>query len=466
MTEHRSDLGARRPSVTGPEHVVDERPLYERDLDALIGQPVAGLRRVVLAVSGGSDSMALMILFARWMKSGRVPEGLVVEVATVDHGLRVESAREADWVAERARALGFRHTTLVWSGTKPKTGVQEEARAARYALLAAHAQAGPQPSAVVTAHTADDQAETLLMRLGRGSGLDGLAGMAPERPLMPDGSVMLVRPLLGLSKVALRGMLTRAGGTWIEDPSNECVDFERVRLRAADAHIEALGLSNSKLALSARRLFRARQALDTLAQEKLTQIVDLHDGSYASLPSGAWAAEPAEIRVRLLVRLLDAFGGLARPAQLSQVEALEAVLCEGRPLAQTLGGCMVSQGWTTLRLYREPGRQEIANVTLEAGREILWDRRFRLGYRLADADEEIADGEEERAPVSVRPLGLDVYATLRDRIAPADRPPARAAATLPSFWSGNELLAVPTLPGAPAGDGRFTVSFLGFDRLG
>lgn len=462
MTEHRPIESARRPSSSsGPDHVVDERLLYERDLDALIGQPLAGFRRVVLAVSGGSDSMALMVLVARWVKAGRVPDGLVIEVATVDHGLRPQSAREADWVAERARALGFQHTTLVWSGEKPRSSVQEEARAARYALLTAHGQSGATPTAIVTAHTADDQAETLIMRLGRGSGLDGLASMAPARPLMPDGSVALVRPLLGLSNTALRGLLTRVGGVWLEDPSNECGDFERVRLRAADEHLDALGLSNSKLALSARRLFRARQALDAMTQDKLSRFVELHEGSYASLARGAWAAEPSELRVRMLVRLLDAFGGMARPAQLSQVETLEAVLVEGRPLAQTLGGCMVSQGWTTLRLYREPGRQEIADVALEPGREIVWDRRFRVGYRPAAEDE-----EEGPSVVQVRPLGLAAYATLRDGIAAADRPPARAAATLPSFWSEGRLLAVPTLPGAPTGDGRFTVSFLGFDRVG
>lgn len=455
MTEHRPIEKTRRLSPSGPEHVVDEQPVRDRDLDVLIGQPLAGFRRVVLAVSGGSDSMALLVLIARWAKSGRAPEDLSIDVATVDHGLRAESAREADWVAERARALGFRHTTLVWSGKKPSSAIQEEARAARYALLTAHGQSGATPAAIVTAHTADDQAETLMMRLGRGSGLDGLSAIAPARPLMADGSVVLVRPLLGLSKAGLRGLLTRAGGTWIEDPSNESEDFERVRLRAAAEHLDALGLSNTKLALSARRLFRARQALDALTEEKLAGLVDLHDGIYASLDRAAWAAEPAELRVRTLVRLLDAFGGLARPAQLSQVEALEASLIAGRPLAQTLGGCMVSQGWTTLRLYREPGRQEIADATLEPGREIQWDRRFRVRY-----------AEAEGEPVQVRPLGLAAYATLRDTIAASDRPPARAAATLPAIWSGTELLAAPTLPGAPSGGGRFVVTFLGFDRVG
>lgn len=464
MTEPRPSDPAQGPSRSGPAsrsspgHIVDERSVQDRDLDVLIGEPLAPFRRVVLAVSGGSDSMALMVLVARWAAAGRVPPDMLIDVATVDHGLRAESAREADWVAERARALGFRHTTLAWSGEKPQSALQEEARAARYALLTAHAQAGPQPAAIVTGHTADDQAETLIMRLGRGSGLDGLSGMSPARPLMPDSSVVLVRPLLSLSKPALQGLLTRAGGTWLDDPSNERLDFERVRLRAADAHLGALGLSNAKLALSARRLSRARQALEALTQEKLAALVDVHGGSYASLSRQAWAAEPAEVRVRLLARLLDTFGGLARPAQLSQIEALEEVLAEGRPIAQTLGGCMVSQGWTTLRLYREPGRQAVPDAVLEPGREILWDRRFRIAYLVPE------EGDAERRPVSVRPLGLSAYATLRDRLDDADRPPARAAATLPSVWEDDRLLAVAGRPGTLLTDGRFIFTFLGFDR--
>lgn len=458
MTEPHVSASERRPSRSNPEHIVDERTFQDRELDALIGQPLAPFRRVVLAVSGGSDSMALMVLVARWAGSGRAPADLVIEVATVDHGLREGSAQEADWVAERARSLGFRHTTLAWSGEKPQSAVQEEARAARYALLTAHAQAGPQPAAIVTGHTADDQAETLVMRLGRGSGLDGLAGMSPARPLMADDSVMLVRPLLGVSKAALQGLLARAGATWLDDPSNERLDFERVRLRTAQPHLEALGLSNAKLALSARRLARAREALETLTREKLARLVNMHGGSYASLDRRLWAAEPPEFRVRLLARLLDVFGGLARPAQLSQIETLEEVLAQGRPIAQTLGGCMVSQGWTTLRLYREPGRQALAEVALEPGREITWDRRFRIRYRKP------GEGDEAVGPVCVRSLGLATYATLRDALGPTERPPARAAATLPSIWSEGRLLAVPALAGAPSDETRFTFAFLGFEN--
>lgn len=440
--------------------------MQNEDLDALFGALLAPFKRIVLAVSGGSDSMALMLLAQRWRASGGAPAGITIDVATVDHGLRPGSDGEAAWVGERAKALGFLHATLVWSGDKPGSGLQERAREARYRLLANHAREAGQPAAVVTAHTADDQAETLIMRLGRGSGLDGLAGMARSRPLVPDGSVRLVRPLLGLSKSFLRVLLEEAGETWLEDPSNERLNFERVRLRHAQEHLAALGLSNDKLALSAQRLMRARDALERLTEERIRALVDLHGGIYASLDRDAWEAEPEEVRVRMLTRLLDAFGGAAKPAQLSQIEALVSALARGRPIAETLGGCIVSQGRRTLRLYREPGRQALSELVLGAGEEVLWDGRFRVRYAPPRA-EEVGDAGGGDAAASelpfvvVRPLGLAAYATLRGNLGPKECPPARAAAGLPSLWSGSRLLAVPGLGAGAPQDGRFSAEFLG-----
>lgn len=441
--------------------------MQDEDLNAVFGTLFAPFRRVVLAVSGGSDSMALMLLVRRWQAAGFAPAGLAIDVATVDHGLRPGSDGEAEWVGRRAGALGFPHAILSWDGEKPGSGLQERAREARYRLLVDCALGAGLPAAVATAHTADDQAETLVMRLGRGSGLDGLAGMARSRPLVPDGSVSLVRPLLGLSKSCLRSLLAEAGETWLEDPSNDRPNFERVRLRHAQAHLAALGLSNDKLALSAQRLMRARDALDRLTEERIQALVDLHGGIYASLGRDAWEAEPEEVRVRMLARLLDAFGGAAKPAQLSQIEALVLALARGRPVAQTLGGCMVSQGRTTLRLYREPGRQRLSELVLGAGEDVLWDGRFRLHYGPhpdqggGDATG-VAAAAPARASVTVRPLGFAAYATLRPEIKTKERPPARAAAGLPAFWEGSRLLAVPSLGAGAPGDGRFHAEFVGF----
>lgn len=440
--------------------------MNDQDLDGLFRVPLAPFKHVVLAVSGGPDSMALMLLASLWVKAGLAPDDLAIEVATVDHGLRAVSAREAEWVAERAKSLGFPHTTLVWGGNKPGSALQARAREARYALLVAHARSRAKtPAAVVTAHTADDQAETLLMRLGRGSGLDGLAGMAPSRPLLPDGSVQLVRPLLAVSKGFLVALLKERGERWLEDPSNERLDFERVRIRSAHDHLSALGLSNDKLALSAARLTRARDALERLTDARLAALVNFHDGVFASLDRAAWEAEPEEIRVRLLARLLVTFGGEAKPAQLSQIEAIVSAIARGRPLAQTLGGCIVSQGRTTLRLYREPGHHTLPHVPLLPGEEVVWDWRFRVGYNGAAGEDPEADGRSgEVDAVVVRPLGFAAYATLRGGLALKDRPPARAAAGLPALWSGERLVAVPSLPGAMPQDERFRAVFLGLKR--
>ncbi len=175
-------------------------PVTDEEIERLLA-PLTPFGLVVLAVSGGADSTALLHLAARWKKlSGDgTPQ---IAVATVDHGLRPELASEARWVAARAEALGFAHAVLVWPGEKPATAVQEAAREARYRLLAEHARAlaGGRPAAVATAHTEDDQAETFLMRLARASGLDGLAAMPPRRPLARDGDVAIVRPVLAVSK--------------------------------------------------------------------------------------------------------------------------------------------------------------------------------------------------------------------------------------------------------------------------
>ena len=173
--------GARE--IDGVGHKPIASPLTDAQLIELGERAFAGLRSLVLAVSGGPDSMALMLLATRWLPTASPAP--VVHVATVDHGLRRGSADEAKWVALQAAAMGFPHHTLTWEGDKPATGRQAAAREARYGLLAGligHLSL-PTPAAIAVAHHRDDQAETVLMRLARGSGVDGLAGMLPSRPL-------------------------------------------------------------------------------------------------------------------------------------------------------------------------------------------------------------------------------------------------------------------------------------------
>jgi tRNA(Ile)-lysidine synthase len=217
---------------------------------------------LVIAVSGGPDSTALLVLTARW-RAGR-KRGPALLAVTVDHGLRPESAREARAVKRLATQLGVRHRTLRWTGDKPVTALQEEARRVRYELLAAAARGAGAPC-VLTAHTLDDQAETVLLRMARGSGISGLGAMARQTllPTSAAGSttrksspIVLVRPLLDLAKKRLIATLAAMGITFVDDPSNRDPRFTRPRLRALMPALADEGLDARRLATLARRMRR------------------------------------------------------------------------------------------------------------------------------------------------------------------------------------------------------------------
>src|ERR1700688_1018803 len=217
-----------------------------------------GVPAIVLAVSGAPDSIALMWLAARWRRAlARGPDLIAV---TVDHGLRPEAAREARDVKRMAQSLGLPHRTLRWTGAKPKTGLPAAARSARYHLLA---QAARQSHAthILTAHTRDDQAETLLMRLLRGSGIAGLAAMTRESER--DGA-LLARPFLDVSKSQLVATLKKAKLDFADDPMNRETNFTRPRLRALMPVLATEGGDTRNLARLASRLARANAAVEVL----------------------------------------------------------------------------------------------------------------------------------------------------------------------------------------------------------
>jgi tRNA(Ile)-lysidine synthase len=423
-------------------------PIAEAELPDLFA-PLSPFKVLILAVSGGADSVAMMHLVGRW--SELCPEDArTLLVATVDHGLRPESRREAEWVAGEARTLGLPHEILTWRGVKPATGLQDAAREARYHLLSdlALRQGGTGAVAIVTGHTEDDQAETFLMRLARGSGLDGLTGMSEQRLLRPGASCRLLRPLLRVSSARLKATLKARAHSWIEDPSNDCDRFERVRVRKARAQLEALGLTSSAIALSARRLERAREALEAAAAElESAARLDVHGGMFASLDARVFLAAPEEARLRVLARLIAAFGGQDAPARLVRLETLLARLSEPAFAASTLGGSIVDRHAGEVRIFREPERAELPELELLPGAVAVWDRRFRVALAPAAA-----------APVLVRALGASRFAELRHSLPEArGMPPARAAAALPSFWQDGTLIAVPQLPAlvsAMSGAGR------------
>ena len=318
--------------------------------------PWKGAPALVLAVSGGPDSVALMWLAARWRRAfARGPRLVAV---TVDHGLRANAAREAHDVKRLANSLDLEHRTLRWRGTKPKTGLPAAAREARYVLLAKAARASGARH-IVTAHTRDDQAETLLMRLLRGSGIAGLAAMARESER--DG-VLLVRPLLEISKAQLVATLEKAGIAFADDPTNRDPAFTRPRLRALMPALAEEGGDARNLARLASRLARANAAVEVLVDgaERYLMLKDraaAHDGFYAQAFSGL----PEDISLRILMRAIERCAHEGS-AELGKVETLLASLDramrqgEGR-MKQTLAGVAVSLAKGRIHIQPAPPRR-------------------------------------------------------------------------------------------------------------
>jgi tRNA(Ile)-lysidine synthase len=432
------------------------RAIEDAELHGLF-DGLAQFHRLILAVSGGADSMALMHLARRWVDARSIAP--VIIVATVDHQLRAASRTEAEWVAGEARALGFEAHVLTWDGEKPGSGIQSAARDARYRLLAGLATSLPgRPVAVVTAHTEDDQAETVLMRLARGSGVDGLAGMPAARTTgeARDG-VVLARPFLGVPGARLREVLAAAGRRWLEDPSNHQMRFERVRVRKAREALATLGLTNDKLALTARRLTRAKEALDATADELGRAAgLDLNGGLLAGFDVATWLSAPEELRLRLMGRLINSFGGQGKPVNLGQLEALVAAMSGKGFEGATLGGAVIARHREAVHVYRENRLGELPELVLAAGGNVTWDRRFRVA----------SAGNAEA--VEVRALGAQGYFELRRQLELRSPPPAPAAATLPAFWRKDQLLFVPWFAQVPGTEslwgpdcGGFSAEFLG-----
>lgn len=284
---------------------------------------------VAAAVSGGADSMALLLLLDGW---ARARSGEVVGL-TVDHRLRPESAAEARRVAGWLKIRGIAHRTLIWkrSGAGPGSALQARARAARYRLLAGWCRRRGILH-LALAHHAGDQAETVLMRLTRGAGLDGLAGMGAS--LARDG-VRLVRPLLGIEPRRLRATLVAAGQDWIEDPSNRDERFERIRWRRILPPGQRVAIAAAAAEIGEERRRRELALAELLAAARRGP-----EGSLELAVDGLLSAAP-ELALAALGRMLVAVGGEPYPPRRESLERLLGNLAAGGP-ARTLGGCRIA----------------------------------------------------------------------------------------------------------------------------
>jgi tRNA(Ile)-lysidine synthase len=349
--------GAVRPSSIPPE--VSE-PVFSDATIAHIFRAWEPLPGVLLAVSGGPDSVALMLLAAAWVRSRSSPPWL--QVATVDHGLRPQSRDEAKAVATWAKSLGLTHTTLVWDGPKPKARIQELAREKRYELLLAHATkigAG----ALATAHHADDQAETILFRMIRGSGIAGLAGMASTSER--DGS-LISRPLLDCAKSDLVAHCEAENHPYFRDPSNTNPAYARTRIRDLLARLEPEGLNRDVLLELGRRASRGEAALVEQTRRVCATLVAerMEDRLVAGVR--ALATEPDEIVMRVIANEIKKINE-GRDIRLDRLERLAARFCaalrSGTRLCASLGGTIVELDPDgTLILRRETERQRGTRV--------------------------------------------------------------------------------------------------------
>lgn len=316
---------------------------------------------LVLAVSGGPDSVALLWLAARWRRG--LKQGPKLIAVTVDHGLRAEAAREARAVKRLAARLDLPHRTKRWLGPKPETGVPAAAREARYRLLAeaAHAE---RATHVLTAHTRDDQAETVLMRMSKGSGIAGLAAMARHTP---REGLILSRPFLDVPKARLVATLKAAAIDFADDPSNANPAYTRPRLRALMPALASEGCDARNLSRLAARMARADAALERFA-DGAEGYLALHAPNQPGLDAAYFAGLPEEIRIRLLQRAINRVGHEG-PAELGKVETLATALDsafearkagQGVLLKQTLAGALIVLSGDRLEVRPAPRRRKPA----------------------------------------------------------------------------------------------------------
>lgn len=343
-----------------------------------------------------------------------VEAGLKPAVVTVDHGLRDGSAAEAAMVARVAQSLGLTHQTLLWQGWDRTGNLQDQARKARRRLMAEWARTEG-IDAIALAHTSDDVAETFLMRLARGAGVDGLAAMSA---LWAESGVTWVRPMLGLARADLRHWLSARGLTWAEDPSNQNLRFERIKARQVLPLLEPMGLTPARLAEVASHLAEARQALDALADDWAARCLIPEAGTVLILPA-LWQA-PSETQRRLLTRILLWIAPAAYAPRGAQIGFLAQRLASGQ--AATLAGCRFIVTPKGLRALRE------ARAAAPRTQAAVWDGRWRI--------------------IGPRPQGAEIGALTAEGLLQcpdwrATGLPRAALLASPALWLEDRLIAAP-----------------------
>lgn len=384
---------------------------------------------VAVAVSGGSDSLALIHLADEWAKE----RGGRAIAITVDHGLRTASLTEAETVHEWLKNVDIEHHILHWQGIKPESNIQAEARIARYGLLSDWCNQNAILHCLI-AHHQDDQAETFLLRLQRGSGVDGLAAM----PLVTHYlGVRIIRPLLDLSKTDLQHFLTAKGLRWIEDPSNSNPHYVRSHIRqfltapfanSTEQAIISPSLFASRLAQSAEHMGRARASLEARAADAMLSTTAIYPEGYCCLQRDNFNRLLEEEALRILSSILTTISGRYYKPRFEELTRLYLSIRSTTPFkGVTLWGCYLFAKGGMLICCREPAAVQ-ESIALSPGKGALWDNRFQVCVK--------------NAGIRVEALGAEGLHVIKKHC-PAISLPKPIIITLPAFKSLESVIAVP-----------------------
>ncbi len=395
--------------------------------DELLRNRVAGYflprppDRLAVAVSGGSDSLALLVLLADWAKNG----GPEVSAVTIDHGLRANSAAEAEAVAAHCAGSGIKHDCVKWTDWDGTGNLPDQARRARYRLLAEWAEAAG-IGHVALGHTADDQAETFLMRLSREAGVDGLSAMSATRR---QGRVVFCRPALRITRQELRDVLTSRGLGWIDDPTNADEAYERVRARQVMAALAPLGISAENLSAVAHHMRDVRETLYWYVFLAARDVVEFQGGDILFDRRGFRVLQ-REVARRLVQASMKWINSAEYGPRGRALDLLMESIRGGTNM--TLQGCHVLVCEDRIQITREYN----AVAQLRAPVHEVWDARWHVTGPECSSDIEIAalGSDGLRQCPDWREIGL----------------PEASQMSGPAIWRGDELLAAP-LAGMPNG---------------
>jgi tRNA(Ile)-lysidine synthase len=384
---------------------------------------------IAVAVSGGVDSLCLALLLQQWIHK---QQGHLIAL-TVDHGLRLESTKEALQVGKWLKQHHIEHHILPWKGPKPTTRIQENARKERYRLLEEWCK-NHNILHLCLGHQANDQVETFLFRLCRGSGIDGLAGMAAivEKP-----NVRILRPLLKVKRERLQYTLLELKQEWIEDPSNLNDQYTRTRLRHIQKTLEPEGLTLESLSKTIQKLSLSRVELETQTTAHLANSFQIFPSGYGILDLPQLLEAQDDIIMRVLSASLTCISGKAYPPRRIYLERLKNSIVSGIKIkGRTCWGCSIIPWRGKLLIVRELSAIS-DQVLIENSKDIIrWDNRFSFVFKRNISN-----------TVMLQNLGIQGWVQIVGKKPDLQKKliPPRVRPTLPALWQGDEVIAVPHL---------------------